>query len=210
MGKGHKNANGEGSITYDRRRRRHRVRVTVETPRGPERKHVGWFKNRSAAHDALTEALSKGGRRRIALDADKVTVRRYLEDWLKHTSRVNVTEGIQRQRETHVREHIAPYVGAEKLSEFRPVHVRLVKQELLDKGLAPSTAAYVLGTLSTALNQAVDDELIPRNPVRSVRKPKSRKPKMRVLSADQERGGAGDHPPRAHCHLAYPPPQDPG
>jgi len=98
---------------------------------------------------------------------------------------VNVTEGIQRQRETHVREHLAPYVGAEKLSELRPVHVRLVKQELLDKGLAPSTAAYVLGTLSTALNQAVDDELIPRNPVRSVRKPKSRGPKMRVLSAEQ-------------------------
>jgi len=63
--------------------------------------------------------------------------------------------------------------------------VRLVKQELLDKGLAPSTAAYVLGILSTALNQAVDDELIPRNPVRSVRKPKSRRPKMRILSAEQ-------------------------
>ena len=63
--------------------------------------------------------------------------------------------------------------------------MRLVKRELLDKGLAPSTAAYVLGTLSTALNQAVDDELIPRNPVRSVRKPKRRGSAMRVLSAEQ-------------------------
>jgi integrase len=96
-----------------------------------------------------------------------------------------VTEGIQRQRETHVRAHLAPYIGSEKLSALRPVHVRLVKRELLDKGLAPSTAAYVLGTLSTALNQAVDDELVPRNPARSVRKPKSRGPKMRVLSAEQ-------------------------
>jgi integrase len=185
VGKGLKNANGEGSITYDRRSRRHRARIMVETPRGPERKHVDLFKTRSATHDALTEALSRGGRRRISLDADKVTVRSYLEDWLKNTSRVNVTEGIQHQRETHVRKHLAPYIWSEKLSELRPVHVRLVKQELLDKGLAPSTAAYVLGTLSTALNQAVDDELIPRNPVRSVKKPKSRKPKMRVLSAEQ-------------------------
>jgi integrase len=180
-----KNANGEGSISYDRRRRRHRARITVETPDGPERKHLGWFKTRQAAHDALTEALSRGGRRRVSLQADRVTVREYLEDWLKNTSRVNVTEGIQRQRETHVREHLAPYIGSEKLSELRPVHVRLIKQELLDKGLAPSTAGYVLGTLSTALNQAVDDELIPRNPARSVRKPKSRRPKMSVLSAEQ-------------------------
>lgn len=180
-----KNANGEGSITYDRRRRRHRVRVTVENPRGAERKHVGWFRTRQGAHDALTEALSRGGRRRMSLEADKVTLREYLEDWLGNTSRVNVTPGIQRQRETHIREHIAPYVGSEKLSELRPVHVRLVKQELLEKGLASSTAAYVLGTLSTALNQAVDDELISRNPVRSVRKPKSRGPRMRILSAEQ-------------------------
>jgi integrase len=114
-----------------------------------------------------------------------VTVREYLEDWLNNTSRVNVTEGIQRQRDTHIRAHLAPYIGAEKLSALRPVHVRLVEQELLDKGLAPSTVAYVLGTLSTALNQAVDNELIPRNPVRSVRKPKRRGSAMRVLSAEQ-------------------------
>ena len=180
-----KNANSEGSITYDKKRRRHRVRVTIDTPRGPDRKHVGWFKTRDEVHRAKIEALSSGGRRKISLDADKVTVREYLEDWLGNTSRVNVTEGIQRQRETHVRTHLIPYVGSEKLSELRAAHVRLIKQELLDKGLAPNTAAYILGTLSTALNQAVDDELIPRNPARSVRKPKSRGSKMRVLSAEQ-------------------------
>jgi Phage integrase, N-terminal SAM-like domain len=132
-----KNANGEGSITYDKRRRRHRVRVPIETPQGTVRKHVGWFKTRDEAHRAKVEALSSGGRRRISLQADRVTVREYLEDWLGNTSRVNVTPGIQRQRETHVREHIAPYVGHEKLSELRAVHVRLVKQELLDRGSSP-------------------------------------------------------------------------
>ena len=53
-----KNANGEGSITYDKKRRRHRV--PIETPQGTVRKHVGWFKTRQAAHEALTEALSRG------------------------------------------------------------------------------------------------------------------------------------------------------
>ena len=180
-----KNANGEGSITYDKKRKRWRARISLEIHEGPRRIHVGWFKTRDEAHTALVEALSRDGRRRFSLDADKVRGAEYLEDWLATTSRVNVTEGIQRQRETHVRAHLIPYVGPVKLSELRPVHVRLIKQELLDKGLAPSTTGYILGTLSTALNQAVDDELIPRNPARSVRKPKNRAPKMRVLSAEQ-------------------------
>jgi hypothetical protein len=58
------------------------------------------------------EALSRSGRRRFSLDADRVKVAEYLEDWLANTSRVNVTEGIQRQRETHVRAHLIPYVGS--------------------------------------------------------------------------------------------------
>src|SRR5919107_376637 len=114
MGQVGKNANGEGSITYDKRRKRWRARISVETSEGIRRIHLGWFKTRDEAHGALVEALSKGGRRRISLDADKVRVAEYLEDWLQNTSRVNVTAGIQRQRETHVREHLDPYIGSEQ------------------------------------------------------------------------------------------------
>ena len=108
MGQVGKNANGEGSITYDKRRKRWRARITVETSEGVRRIHLGWFKTRDEAHAALVEALSRGGRRRLSLDADRVKVAEYLEDWLENTSCVNVTSGIQRQRETHVREHLVP------------------------------------------------------------------------------------------------------
>jgi integrase len=62
-----KNANGEGSITYDKRRRRHRVRVPIETPQGTVRKHVGWFKTRDEAHAALTWADVSPERRLLAV-----------------------------------------------------------------------------------------------------------------------------------------------
>ena len=180
-----KKANGEGSITYEKRRKRWRARISIETPEGARRKHLGWFKIRDEAHAALIEALSRSGRRRLSLDADRVTVAEYLEDWLQNTARVNVTPGIHRKYVHQMRDHVCPYVGSVKLSELRPAHVRVVKQELLDRGLAPSTVGYSLGTLSTALNQAVEDELIPSNPARSVKKPKNRKGGMRVLSAEQ-------------------------
>ncbi|MDQ3793293.1 MAG: tyrosine-type recombinase/integrase [Actinomycetota bacterium] len=180
-----KNANGEGSITYDKRRKRWRARITVETPDGPKRVHLEWFKTRDEAHAALVEALSRDGRRRLSLDAGRVTVAEYFDDWLDNSARHSVTEGIYRQYASHGRLHIKPSLGSEKLSELRAMHVRPLKQELLDKGLAPNTAAYILGTLSTALNQAVADELIPRNPASSVKKPTRRGPSMRVLSAEQ-------------------------
>ena len=144
-----KNANGEGSISYDKRRKRWRARVSypARDGSGAIRRHLGWFKTRDEAHAALVEALSRGGRRRLTMDADRTTLAEYFDDWLENTARVNVTDGTYRQYSSHGRDHILPAIGTEKLSDLRAIHVRLLKQELLDKGLAPKTAAYVLGTL---------------------------------------------------------------
>jgi hypothetical protein len=71
-----KNANGEGSITYDKRRKRWRARITVDRSEDARRMHLGWFKTRDEAHAALVEALSKNRRRRLALDAGKAVYRR--------------------------------------------------------------------------------------------------------------------------------------
>ena len=62
-----KKANGEGSITYDKRRKRWRARTSLETPQGSKRVHLGWFKRRGEAHATLVEALSRDGRRRFSL-----------------------------------------------------------------------------------------------------------------------------------------------
>jgi integrase len=180
-----KRPNGEGSITYDRKRKRWRARVTVPTADGPKRKTLGWRKTRDEAHAMLVEALSRDGRRRLAMDADRTTLEDYLTDWLENTARLNVSDGIYRQYVSQMKRHVIPYIGTVKLGELRSAHIRIVKQELLDRGLAHSTASFILGTLSTALNQAVADELIPSNPARSVRKPKAKKPPMRVLDEAQ-------------------------
>ncbi len=111
MGSVGKNANGEGSITYDKRRKRWRARITIETPEGTKRKHLGWFKTRDEAHAALIEALSRSGRRRLSLNADRVTVTEYLEDSLQNTARVNVTPGIHRQYVRQMRDHVSPYMA---------------------------------------------------------------------------------------------------
>lgn len=180
-----KNANGEGSIGYDKRRKRWRARITIQTPDGPKRKSLGWVKTRDEAHAMKIEALSRDGRRKFTLDAERVSVAEYLSDWLRNTARLNVSGDVYRLYDREVATHLNPHIGAIKLSELKSLHVRMVKQELLDSGLAEATVAHTLGTLSTALNQAVEDEVISKNPARSVKRPKKRGDAMQILSEEQ-------------------------
>ena len=84
-------------------------------------------------------------------------------------------------QEQAVRLQITPLLGLVTLADVNAADVRYLKQTLLDRGLAPDTVAYVQGVLSTALNQAVSDRLIPENPSRLVKRARSRTQKMRTL-----------------------------
>lgn len=88
-------------------------------------------------------------------------------------------------QEQAVRLQITPLLGLVTLADVNAADVRYLKQTLLDRGLAPDTVAYVQGVLSTALNQAVSDRLIPENPSRLVKRARSRTQKMRTLNQEQ-------------------------
>jgi integrase len=187
-GKKPKAANGSGSITWDKERRMWRARGTIPDASRPgesKRASLGYFRTKDEAQQAINDALSLSGRRRLSMKADRTTVSEYLSDWLKTSARSSVEPHILRKYEQQMEGHVVPYVGSEMLADLKAAHVRLVKAELLDRGLAPGTVAYTLGTLSTALNQAVADELIPSNPVRGVKRPKARGSRMRVLDEGQ-------------------------
>lgn len=182
-----KRGNGEGSLTYDKRRKRWRARITVHTPEGSKRKSLPYTKTKDESRTLMIEALSRSGQRAAALGnlAGRVTVAEYLGDWLRNTARLNVSGDVYRLYEHEVSDYISPVVGSAKLSELKSLHVRVVKQELLDRGLAEATVAHAMGTLSTALNQAVQDELISKNPTKSVKRPKKRGDSMRIFSEEQ-------------------------
>jgi integrase len=63
-----------------------------------------------------------------------------------------------------------PFFGRITLRELSPAHVRAFKARKIEEGLNPNTVGVMQGVLSTALNQAVDDGLIPSNPASRVKK----------------------------------------
>jgi integrase len=172
--------NGEGSITR-RKDGLYMGRYTVQTPSGTKRKAL-YGKTRQEVAEKLTRAMADrdGG---LVFDADNLKVGDYLERWLADS--VLDTVRPTTRYEQIVRIHIRPALGAVKLKNLAPVHVRGLYREKLEAGLSARTVQYIHVTLHKALKQAVQDGLIPRNATEAVKPPQVRREEMRLLSAEQ-------------------------
>lgn len=81
--------------------------------------------------------------------------------------------------------HIHRSIGRVKLRQLAPEHIRQLYADIIASGCSGGTVAHVRRTLRAALNTAVDEELITRNPVRLV-KPIPHRPRKPVpLDADE-------------------------
>jgi hypothetical protein len=69
-----------------------------------------------------------------------------------------------------------PFFGRIKLRGLNAAHVRAFKVRKIEEGLNPNTVGVMQAVLSGALNQAVDDGLIPTNPASRVKKAATRGP----------------------------------
>jgi integrase len=73
-----------------------------------------------------------------------------------------------------------------KLRNLSAAHVRAFKARKIEEGLNPNTVGVMQGVLSVALNQAVDDGLLPSNPAARVKKAALRgESPMRALSNEE-------------------------
>ena len=196
-------ADGEGTLEWLPKEKRWRIRLTVRTPEGKARKAFTAKKQGDAIRKRDEYLKNSGGRQaagvRRSIDPEKTTLAEYLPDWLRNAARGNNGASSFERYEQAVRLQLVPLLGAVTLAEINAGDVRYLKQTLLDEGLAPDTVAYVQGVLSTALNQAVSDRLIPENPSRLVKRAKSRRQKMRTLDQEQAQrlvAAVGDTPDR--------------
>jgi integrase len=81
--------------------------------------------------------------------------------------------------------HIIPALGRNKLKDLTPSHIRRFRSSALGARLSARTVQYLLALLRKALQQAVEDGLVPRNPAQGVRVQQSRKEEIHPLSPEQ-------------------------
>ena len=177
-----KRGNGEGSITK-RKDGRWMARYTVQTSEGPKRKHI-YGRTRQEVAEKHSKAVSDrvGG---LVLDGDHETLGAYLERWIDEVVRDTVKQPTLENYAYVVRRHIIPELGRVRLRALKSREVRRLYREKLDAGLSPRTVQIIHTVLRKALQQAVRDDILPRNVCDAVKAPRQTKKEIRPLTPKQ-------------------------
>jgi integrase len=179
-----KRRSGEGSIRQ-RPNGTWEARLSYPHPETGVLQSVSLYgKTAEDVRDKLDEA-----RDRIKAEAPVRDSSQRLSDWLTHwyntaleaSSRKQPTKALYRTLAT---KHLSPApLGTTSLDRLRKTHVDALVVRLRKRGLSDSTVRQVYTVLRAALDDAVLDGLMARNPCTLVRRPGVRRPGVRRREA---------------------------
>ena len=116
---------------------------------------------------------------------------RWMEEYKKPLLRPSTYTGYS----TDIRNHILPHLGSKKLTQLKASDLQKLYNRLLESGrmkdngkgngLAPATVRGIHVILREALESAVREGLIPKNPADGTSPPKIRRKEKKVLTKDQ-------------------------
>jgi integrase len=130
--------------------------------------------------DAFLKDFEQG----LDLDAKKLTVGAYLDLWLEDAVEGSVWYTTYKDHERNVRLHLKPSIGRIRLKDLTRMHVQRLLNAKAKEGYSPRTVRYIHTTLSKALTQAVDWELVPKNVASRAKLPKQKRTNRKTLSAE--------------------------
>ena len=134
---------------------------------------------------AITHEIDQG----IYVEPSKITVRQWLDIWLKEycgSVKENTLVSYRIQAETN----IAPLIGAVKLCALQPHHIQNAintMQKRPEKPLSPKSIKNAFGVLHKAMDQAVLNGYIIKNPCNGVQLPRVEKKDISPLDENEIR-----------------------
>ena len=193
-----KRANGEGSI---RRRKdgRWEGRYTAghdpETGKAVYKNVLG--KTQAEVKEKLAKAIEKSKRVDI-VRAEKYTLGQWMEIWFENYARIKVRPSFHATYRGYLDNHILPNIGNIPLNRLTTLDIQKFYKKLLEcgrvvraeskgqpKGLSAKTVRNLHQTLSSALDLAVQQRLIPSNPAAGCALPRAERQEIRTLTTDQ-------------------------
>ena len=113
------------------------------------------------------------------------TVAGYLNYWLKVYCEPRLAPNTINGYRTNIEKHIIPYIGIIPLLKLQPKDIQTLYLTLQGKGLSSTSIRYVHNNLHKALQFAVKQQSLPRNPADCVEPPTVRKYEASVLKGEQ-------------------------
>jgi integrase len=170
-----KNANGEGSIwkrMRDGKLVRYEGALTYIGDDGRTKRHTVYGRTRQDVRDKLRRARERLNAGAPVRDATR-TVADWLAQWRATTLAVSDRKPTTREMYAHLcRKHLeaAPF-GAITLDRLRPTDIEALILRCRDRGLSDSSVRSVYTVLRLALDGAIRDGLLARNPAAVVKRP---------------------------------------
>ncbi len=179
-----KKANGEGSITK-RSDGRYMARYTANGKR-----HCIYGETHSEVREKLNQKLVEIARGEF-IEPTKETVGKWMNEWLVTYALPSVKQSTYISYESYIRLHINPELGDIKLTALTLEQVqrffnKKFAGEKGKKGLSPKSLKNIFNMFHEAINQAIVNQKMIRNPLLGVKLPKQQQAERRVLSADEQ------------------------
>jgi integrase len=152
--------------------------------RGPDgRQHSKTFRRKVDAERWLRIEESGADRGEwVDPSAGQIKFSQWAETWL---SSLDLKPATKANYVSNLNSRVLPVFGNTQLAKISPAMVRLWQTRLRDDGLSPASVRQARQVLSAALEVAVVDGLIARNPAAAVKPPKVRPRRQQFLTAEQ-------------------------
>lgn len=181
-----KRGQGEGSISK-RPDGTWWARITVgKTPDGKQKRKAFYGKTRKEVQEKLTAALNDINNNTY-IEPSKMTVEQWMYIWLKEYKIHSIKPKTYVNYETYIRCHIVPVIGKYPLKSLRNDIVQKFVNTLQEKELKASTVIEIYGALRVALDQAVENSLLPKNPANNIKLPRKVKEEARALTVEEQK-----------------------
>ena len=186
-------ANGEGSI---RKRKDGRWEGRYTAGRDPVTGKTIYKnvlgKTQAEVKEKLKAAIEKTGV--LPLRTEHYTVGQWLDAWMENYAKLQVRASSYKTYQGFVENHIKPALGDTPLEKLTPMDLQRLYKHLLEngraecaesrskpKGLSVKTVRNINQMISSALNCAVEQRMIPLNPTKGCVLPKLERKEMKIL-----------------------------
>lgn len=123
----------------------------------------------------------------ITADCDKMLLSDYVALWIEEVKKSGKSITTYDHYKATLVKHIKPYFDKRKLylKKVKSTHIKQYCNDKIAEGLSPNTVIKHFAIIRAALNDAVKNEYIPKNPANHVEKPKRIKPTHNFYRADE-------------------------
>ena len=191
-------ANGEGNI---RKRKDGRWEGRYTAGRNPATGRAIYKNVLGKTQAEVKEKLKKAIEETKGLDvakAESYTVGQWMDVWYEYYAQIKVRPSSHKTYEGYIKNHIKPSIGNIPLTKLTTLDLQRLYQKLLTegrvdrleaqnqpKGLSPKTVRNINQVISSAMQLAIQQHLIPQDPTDGCALPKTEHREMQTLSADQ-------------------------